>query len=146
MLSSQLIINGISKVLQKILRYFNGTIILTSFVLQCFLNYLFVYFLFHLCSSNWRTIFKYLIFSIIRGCCFPLLGTVVDPLTSIYEPLKWHKLDLNIVVLNLVWLLVLYVPRESLFILSQFFILNLDGWFPLLSKKLFWYFIIILLY
>ena len=42
----------------------------------------------------------------------------------------------------------LYVLRASSFISTQFFVLNLVGWFDLLCNKfiIFWYFIIILLY
>ena len=41
-----------------------------------------------------------------------------------------HYNHINLVfnlVLNLIWLLVIYVPRESSFIFTQFFYLNLDG-------------------
>ena len=51
----------------------------------------------------------------------------IVPLTSIYVSLESHKLDLNIEDLNLIYLLVLYVPRESSFISTQFFVLNLVG-------------------
>ena len=47
-------------------------------------------------------------------------------LASIHASLKSHKLNFNIVVLNLIWLLVLYVPRESSFISTRFFVLNLE--------------------
>ena len=52
---------------------------------------------------------------------------VIIPPTSMYTSLKSHKLHLNIEVLNSVWLLVLYVPREPSFISTQFFALNLVG-------------------
>ena len=51
---------------------------------------------------------------------------VIVLLTRIYASLTC-KLDFNIVALNSVLLLVLYVPRVSSFISIQFFILNLDG-------------------
>ena len=38
--------------------------------------------------------------------------TVIFPLTAIYASLKSHRSDLNINVLNLIWLLVLYVPPD----------------------------------
>ena len=49
-------------------------------------------------------------------------------------------------MLNLIWLLVLCVLHESSFISAQFFVLNLVGWFGVLSKNfiIFWYSIIIL--
>ena len=64
---------------------------------------------------------------------------VIYPLTSMYESLQSHKLDFYIEVLYLGWLLALYVP-------TQFFVLNLSGWFGVLSNKfiIFWYSFIIL--
>ena len=49
---------------------------------------------------------------------------------------------------NLILTLKLYVPRELPIISTQFFVLNLVGWFGVLSDKfiIFWYSIIILLY
>ena len=47
--------------------------------------------------------------------------------TSVYASLQSHQVDFNIEVLNLTWLLVLYVPRASSFISTQFFVLNLVG-------------------
>ena len=38
--------------------------------------------------------------------------TVIFPLTAIYASLKSHRSDLNINILNLIWLLVLYVPPD----------------------------------
>ena len=38
---------------------------------------------------------------------------VIFPLTRIYASLSSHKLDFSIVVLNLVWLLTLYVPLDA---------------------------------
>ena len=35
----------------------------------------------------------------------------IVPLTSMYKLLQSHKLDCNLVVLNLIWLLVSYIPR-----------------------------------
>ena len=71
--------------------------------------------------------------------------TVIFP--CIYASLEPHTLDLNIEVLNLIWLLVLYVPRDLSFISTQFFVLNLVGWVGALSKKfiIFWYSSMILL-
>ena len=43
------------------------------------------------------------------------------------------------------WLLVLYVPRELSFISTHFFVLNLDGWFGVLSSKSIFYMYIPLL-
>ena len=48
--------------------------------------------------------------------------------TSMCTSLYSQRLDLNIVVSNLNWLLVLYVPRSSTFTSIQFFALNFDGW------------------
>ena len=75
-------------------------------------------------------------------------SAVIVPLTSIYASLYSHKLDLGIEFLNLIWLSLLNVPRDLLFILIKFSVLNLDGWFGVVSEKsiIFWYFIIILSY
>ena len=56
--------------------------------------------------------------------------------------------DYTRVCLNLIWILMLYVPHELWLISAQFFVLNLDSWFDVLSNKfiIFWYSIIILLY
>ena len=57
--------------------------------------------------------------------------------------------DYTRVCLNLIWILMLYdVPHELSLISAQFFVLNLDSWFDVLSNKfiIFWYSIIILLY
>ena len=51
---------------------------------------------------------------------------VIVPLTSIYASVQPHKLDLSIVVLNVISLLV-YVSFDSSFISTQFFVLHLDG-------------------
>ena len=53
-----------------------------------------------------------------------------------------HEFYLIIEVLNLIWLLSLYVPRDSSLISAQFLVLNLDGSFVVLSNK----FIIFLLF
>ena len=55
-----------------------------------------------------------------------MFGTDIVPLKSIYVSLEVHKLDFNKLVLNFIWLLVLYIPPVSSFISSQFFVLNLD--------------------
>ena len=52
---------------------------------------------------------------------------VIFPLTRIYASLQSHKLDFSIAVLNLIWLLTLYVPLDSSLISIQFFVLNLEG-------------------
>ena len=56
-----------------------------------------------------------------------VFATVLIPLISMYAPLQLQKLDFNIAVLNLIWLLALYVPHASSFISNQVFVLNLDG-------------------
>ena len=53
-----------------------------------------------------------------------------------------HEFYLIIEVLNLIWLLSLYVPRDSSSISAQFLVLNLYGSFVVLSNK----FIIFLLF
>ena len=53
-----------------------------------------------------------------------------------YASLESHKFDLIIKVLNLIWLLSLYVPRNSPFVSTQPLVLNLDGLLCVLSKKL----------
>ena len=59
---------------------------------------------------------------------------VFVPLTSMYESAQSHKLDFSIEVL--IWILLLvYVPLDSSFISTYFFVLNLNGWFDALSKK-----------
>ena len=40
-------------------------------------------------------------------------------------------------MLNLTWLLVLYVPLESSFVWTQYFVLNLDGWYCLTNFPFF---------
>ena len=68
---------------------------------------------------------------------FPLpfanASTVIVPLTRIHTSLYSHKLDLNIEVLNLYWLPVLNLPRELSAVSTQSFVLNLVGWFGVLS-------------
>ena len=85
------------------------------------------------------------LFLLLGAAVYVVFGTVIVPLTSMYAWLKSRKLDLNIAVLNLIWLAVLYTPCDSSFISTQFLVLNLDGLF---SNKfiIFWYSIIILLY
>ena len=53
-----------------------------------------------------------------------MFETVIAPLTSMYASLKLHKLDFNIEVLNLFWLLLLYVLCVPSIIFTHFFILN----------------------
>ena len=75
-----------------------------------------------------------------------VLLTDIFPLATIYESLKSHKLDLSIDVLKLICLLAEYVRLDSLFISTQFFVLNLDGWFDAWSNKFSIFDIPILLY
>ena len=42
---------------------------------------------------------------------------------------KYVKVNLKIKALNLIWVMVLYVPSDSAFISTHFFVLNLVGWF-----------------
>ena len=60
----------------------------------------------------------------------------------------YFRFDFSIEVLGLVWLLVSCIPRVSSFISIQFFVLNLDFRFGVLSNRfiIFWYSIFILLY
>ena len=52
-----------------------------------------------------------------------------------YWSLQSYKLDFNIVVLNLMSLLALYVSLDSSFISTKFFVLGFDGWFDVYEKK-----------
>ena len=56
-----------------------------------------------------------------------VLLTVIFHLTGIYTSLQSDKLDFNIVVSNLISLPVLYIPLNSSFISTQYFVLNLGG-------------------
>ena len=56
-----------------------------------------------------------------------VLLTVTFSLKSISASLLSRKLDFKIVVLNLIWLFLFYVPCASSCISTQFFALNLDG-------------------
>ena len=74
--------------------------------------------------TKWSTIFKYYFFvSIIWVLLF-----------SKYVSIIIITYNLNIEVLNLIWH-VSYTPCESSFISTQFLVLNLDGWFGVLSNK-----------
>ena len=75
----------------------------------------------------------------------PAPSIVTVSLWSTYASLYSHKLHFYIEVLNLIWLIVLHVLRAPSFISTQLFVLNLVGWFGVLSKKfiIFWYSIII---
>ena len=55
-----------------------------------------------------------------------VFGTVILPLTSMYESIKSYKFDLIVDVLNLM-LLLSYFPFDSSFISTLFLVLNLDG-------------------
>ena len=50
-----------------------------------------------------------------------------------YTSLYSYKLDLSLDVLKLVCLLTEYVPLDSSFSATQCFVLNIDGWFDVLS-------------
>ena len=92
------------------------------------LHYLLVYYLFVIQSVNGAECLNnsYLLF--LSAVTFtPCPIRVMVPLISMYASLKSHKLDFNILDLNLILLLVLYVPLESSFISIQSFVLNLDG-------------------
>ena len=85
--------------------------------------------------QNFRMLLLY-IFRLVA--CFAIWSAplpVIVPVTTIQSSLWLHKLKFSIEVLHLIWLLVSYVPRESLFTSTQFFILNLDIWFGVLSSK-----------
>ena len=69
------------------------------------------------------------------------VATDIVPSTSMCVSLELHKIDFNVVVLNLIWLLVLYLSRESSLTSSHFFILKFYGWCGALSNE----FIIILI-
>ena len=82
------------------------------------------------------TIFKYNFFTIIKCLRWNLFSA------DWYSPFDKYiciaiidKLVFNIEVLNLNWLLVLYVPRASSFFSIQFFVLSLIGWFEILPNK-----------
>ena len=61
--------------------------------------------------------------ALLRAASVSIANAIVL-LTSIYALLWSHKLDLTTEVLNLIWLSLLHVPRDSSFILSQCFDLN----------------------
>ena len=65
----------------------------------------------------------------------------LSPLLLLLSPsqLCLHHYD-NInftLMLNLTWLLVLYVPREPSFVWTQYFVLNLDSWYCLTNFSFF---------
>ena len=68
--------------------------------------------------------FLFLLFG--YSSCVAVLRTFIIPLKYIYAPLQSHKFDFIIEGLNLIWLLALYVPRDSSFISAEFLALNLD--------------------
>ena len=51
------------------------------------------------------------------------------------------KFGLYIEILKLIWLLVSYVSRESSFILTYHFVVNLVGWFSVFSNKFIYLFV-----
>ena len=65
----------------------------------------------------------------------PSPAIVILPLTIMYASLLLQRLYFSIVVLNLIWLFVLYVSLDSPFISTHFFVQNLDGRFDALSNK-----------
>ena len=71
------------------------------------------------------------------GASSPAPVIVIASLTSMHASEISHKIDLSIVVLNLISLPVVYPPLVSSFISTEFFVLNLDGWFDALSSKKF---------
>ena len=76
------------------------------------------------------------VFQLFGAAPIPLFGIVIVPLTCAYAS-----------SVNLIWILVFHVPCEWLFVLTQFFVPNLDGWFGVLLPCKFiilWYSIIIL--
>ena len=99
--------------------------------------------------SKWSTILKfYVSFSVIRVCCCSCVWNCYSSFNKYYASLELHKLDLSIEVLNLIGLPVLCTPYDPSFFSIQLLVLNLDGWFGVLSKTLtvFWYSNSILLY
>ena len=63
----------------------------------------------------------FFLFTCLAAVSAPAPTLRIVPLTNIYAFLQSHKTDFNIVFLNSVWLYVLYVPRVSSFILTNFF-------------------------
>ena len=61
------------------------------------------------------------------GASPPAPVIAIASLTSMCASEKSHKIDLSIVVLNLISLPVVYPPLGSSFTSTEFFVLNLDG-------------------
>ena len=97
-------------------------------------------------STNYNYIFLW--FGFAGFATVLVFGTVTVPLKRMYASLQSHKIDFNIEVLDLTWLLVLYVPCESSLTSTQFSVLIWDDWFGVLSNKfiIVWYSIVMLLY
>ena len=57
----------------------------------------------------------------------PALVIAAVPFRSLYASLLSQRLNFNIVVIDLIWLLVLHVSRATSFISTQFFVLNLNA-------------------
>ena len=99
--------------------------------------------------SKWSTIFKYyFLFLLVGAATVLVLLTDIFPLTSVYASLQLHKLNLSIVVLNLICSLGEFPPLMLSLISNQFLVLNLDGLFDALSNRIaiVLYSVIILLY
>ena len=100
---------------------------------QCHCYYVLAYCLLHLYSQQMDITFLFLLF--LLACSAAVFATLIVPFTIMYAWLQSYKLDFNIVGLNLIWLPVPFVPCSSLFISTQLFVLNLDGWLVLLLSK-----------
>ena len=89
------------------------------------LHYLYLYFVYRLSELN---VAQYLNItcSFITVASSPSLVIVIVP-SQVCMYQCYH--EFNIVVLNLIWLLVLYVSPASLFISTRFFVINLDARF-----------------
>ena len=143
------LIKGISRVFRKLNYVYSRLIVCTSwFALEQFtICYVIICFIFTklyfditisklLALSTCSLFFSYIwqtaqSFQILLFYHFCLLSAV----SSMISNVCMHKLEFNMVVLNSFWLLVLHVTCPSLFISTQFFILNLDSWFDALSNK-----------
>ena len=68
----------------------------------------------HIQSINWAQFLIIISLSLLFG--FITAGgtgaTVIVSLANVYGSFQLHKLDSRMEVLNLIWVLVLYVPRE----------------------------------
>ena len=95
--------------------------------------------------SEWCTIFKcysFISFICLSFCC--IISCSINCYLSFNKYIYITiitDLNFSIKVLQLIRKFLLYVPRESSFSSTQFFVLDLDGWFDALSNKfiIFWY-------